>query len=331
MKKIVNSSQVAHLWANQSQEEASSGKRSFYFEGPTIYSYGRHFPIASHVVNSKGDKGVVFTRETRSVTTAKHVTTTRRALRGLSLPVFSVASVSPGATTAGDLAKLAKLEAEAYKASLPARLLRMRRARSTWAKDYEKERLSTDAEAVNIFAKFAGYRGRVFPPADLESATVAALGAAKRETARQKVARAKAELARKQWEAGAAERLRVDLSEWELEAGEWRAGARNSLRYYPGEGEGRTLLRLSGETIQTSRGAEVSAEEGRRLWALILRVRESGHPWEASALELRFGGFPLRGISAAGDLSIGCHSLPWAELERFALSVGWLSPVEIAA
>lgn len=331
MRTIVNSSQVAHLWANQSQPEASNGGRSFYFDGPTIYSYGRHFPIASHVKNRAGASGVIFTRQRHSVTTAKHVTQTWRALRGLDLPVFSVPSVSPGATLAEELPKLARLEAEAYRASLPARLLRIRRARSQWAKDYEKERLSTDAEAVNTFAKFAGYRGRVFPPADLEAATVAALGAARRETERQRKARAKAEAERRIWEAGAAERLQADVVKWEAEAVEWATGARASLRYYPGEGDGKTLLRLSGETIQTSRGAEIPAHEGRRILELILRVRESGQGWEASGLELRFGGFPLRSISSGGDLSIGCHLLKWAEIERFADSAGWLSPVAVAA
>lgn len=44
-----------------------------YFEGPTIFSYGSHFPIATHVTNARGERAVIFTRETYSVTTQKHM------------------------------------------------------------------------------------------------------------------------------------------------------------------------------------------------------------------------------------------------------------------
>ena len=46
MKKVVSKSEVAHLWANQIQDEARDSRKSFYFEGRTIYSYGAHFTIA---------------------------------------------------------------------------------------------------------------------------------------------------------------------------------------------------------------------------------------------------------------------------------------------
>jgi len=43
MKKVVSPSEVAHLWANQLQSEATNRGRSFYFERQAIYSYGSHF------------------------------------------------------------------------------------------------------------------------------------------------------------------------------------------------------------------------------------------------------------------------------------------------
>ena len=65
MKKVFTDiSHIAHLWANQLQDEArNSGSGNFYFDGDVIYSYGSHFPIAKHVVNAKGEKAVLFTTD----------------------------------------------------------------------------------------------------------------------------------------------------------------------------------------------------------------------------------------------------------------------------
>ena len=73
MKKVLNADNVAHTWAYQSQQEAYTPNRSFYFYGPTIYSYGSHFPIAKHATNSKGENRILFTTRKYSNTTAKHI------------------------------------------------------------------------------------------------------------------------------------------------------------------------------------------------------------------------------------------------------------------
>lgn len=73
MKKVFNNSELAHVWAAQTQSEGRAG--SFYFYGKTIYSYGSHFPIATMDGNN-----VLFTKRTYSNTTAKHIGLTRRAI-----------------------------------------------------------------------------------------------------------------------------------------------------------------------------------------------------------------------------------------------------------
>lgn len=80
MKKVVNNENVAHLWANEQQIEANTPNRSFYFYGPTIYSYGYHFPIAKHITNDKGEKAILFTTRKYSNTTAKHINFAYRAI-----------------------------------------------------------------------------------------------------------------------------------------------------------------------------------------------------------------------------------------------------------
>lgn len=76
----MDASSVAHAWANQAQDEARvPGNGNFYFDGKTIYSYGRHFPIAKHVENAKGEKAVLFTTRRYSNTTSKHISIVRSA------------------------------------------------------------------------------------------------------------------------------------------------------------------------------------------------------------------------------------------------------------
>jgi hypothetical protein len=82
MKKVFSDqSQVAHLWANKVQDEATNQGRSFYFWKETIYSYGRHFPIAKHVQDQGGNDYILFTERGYSNTTSKHIAITRGACR----------------------------------------------------------------------------------------------------------------------------------------------------------------------------------------------------------------------------------------------------------
>lgn len=94
MKKIFrgHNSTIAHLWANKQQEEASNGS-NFYFDNDTIYSYGRHFPIAKHIIYD-GNSAVLFTGETHSNTTAKHISIVKQACNHLNV----IYCASPTAT-----------------------------------------------------------------------------------------------------------------------------------------------------------------------------------------------------------------------------------------
>lgn len=72
-------SDVAHEWAHQLSDGAGTYSRSLYFTDRTIYSYGSHFPIATIVENNCGQRAVLFTEDSYSNTTAKHITAVRSA------------------------------------------------------------------------------------------------------------------------------------------------------------------------------------------------------------------------------------------------------------
>jgi hypothetical protein len=81
MKNIFTNSELAHTYANQSQQRGRTSSGSFYFEGKTIYSYGQHFPIANIVTNDKGEEVMLFTYRNYSNTTAKQISIVRSATR----------------------------------------------------------------------------------------------------------------------------------------------------------------------------------------------------------------------------------------------------------
>lgn len=81
MKTSFSNSECAHVWATQKQQEGHS--LHMFFEGPTIYSYGRHYPIA-HFIKSKDGAFVLTNSDASSVTTeGKHKTAVRSAIRHL--------------------------------------------------------------------------------------------------------------------------------------------------------------------------------------------------------------------------------------------------------
>ena len=81
MKNIFTNSELAHTYANQSQQSGRNSSGSFYFDGKTIYSYGRHFPIAKIVTNEQGLECMLFTYRSYSNSTSKQISIVRNATR----------------------------------------------------------------------------------------------------------------------------------------------------------------------------------------------------------------------------------------------------------
>jgi len=87
MKYVHDTRQIAHLWMHREQDHARNAQNNFYFRDGTIYSYGSHFPIASHARTNQGEDCVIMTTRTYGNTTAKHLHLVRMAIPG-NVPVF---------------------------------------------------------------------------------------------------------------------------------------------------------------------------------------------------------------------------------------------------
>lgn len=90
-----NTDEAAHVWAAQTQEHGKAG--NVFFSGPTIYSYGGHFPIAKIYKTEAGDRIALFTSARYSVSTSKHQSAARRAWHGNGEAITAHVSLWPGA------------------------------------------------------------------------------------------------------------------------------------------------------------------------------------------------------------------------------------------
>jgi len=90
MKTVVNTAQVAHLWANQSQEHARNGKGSFFFGGPAIYSYRKSWPLAVFTPweDDRGRRIVIVNTKHYGNTTGRHSSYVAQSLRGLPVRTY---------------------------------------------------------------------------------------------------------------------------------------------------------------------------------------------------------------------------------------------------
>ena len=80
MKTASNNRELAHLWANQSYPSAVGS--NFLFDGPTLYSYGEHFPVAK-LVSIGGEVVALHNPAKRSITTTRHQSLARAAVSHL--------------------------------------------------------------------------------------------------------------------------------------------------------------------------------------------------------------------------------------------------------
>ena len=81
-RKVLDSpEEVAHVWAHQTQKEASFRDHQIYFEGRSIFSYGSHFEIARLLdIPSEENPVVIFNNSTYSNTTTAHQSAVKSAI-----------------------------------------------------------------------------------------------------------------------------------------------------------------------------------------------------------------------------------------------------------
>lgn len=276
-----NRDEVCHVWAQQNQSVGRAG--NIFFEGKSIYSYGRHFEMARFV----DSETVLITSSRYSVSTAKHLGLVRRAVTHKT--VFIVPSFTDHQENIVYLIDQAK---DAYDTAT--------RARKFMDRHIDRAKRSVE-DARQYMTKFRvqvppmheelwlALHTETYLNGDVQAQLLTkakAAQAAEREATKQ--ARIKRELAEA-----------VQLEQWVRGEMDW--GRFAAMR-----------LRVRGGEVQTTHGAAVPVIEARKLYrALKAGVDVSGQ---------RVGHYTITRVTTDAII-VGCHTIPLSEVERIAPEV----------
>jgi hypothetical protein len=300
----MNNSQVAHLWANEAKPRARGS--NFFFDGPVLYSYGSHFVVGRIVRNKRGKRAYLMNSNSYSTSTGRHQNVARRAIAS-GETIFYVQAARDYHND--NRAAFKRQIAEAMK-RIPSR-----RTADNIMADFRTA--SAAVANYNDYSAFFALRGRLKAP----RMAPADAARADRYDASQAARRAKHEA---EWAAGAPERARL-LAEREArealecveQRAEFRAGA--PRRYNIG---GPLMLRLNGDTFETSQGADVPRDEGRAMLVFIADlIATDDLPYIAGGTIISAGSFTLREVTA-DTVTVGCHRIPMSECAAMAALVG---------
>jgi hypothetical protein len=308
-KHVFDTGEIPHLWAHRTQDEARNRQGNLYFTSDTIYSYGSHFPIARHLTSEAGERAVLFTTGTYSVTTSSHCSAVRSAIPS-GVPVFHVPNVCHGRYSGVDLdADDHTSNLSDYGERVENHVITSARARSSYTKEWNHQQaVGLRDEAIAYCAFFGLPTPNIPEVSELDSDALTAIR--KREAKR---AAEKAEKTKRQ-------RMEALVRQHELIA-QWRAGRYAGCLY-----DVPTMLRIEGDEMVTSRGARFPVSHAKRALAFVRKVRESGKAYVRNGHTIHLGPYALDRIEADGTVKAGCHVVSWAEIERIAAALDSVPP-----
>lgn len=292
MKKVFDNDQVAHVWAQHSQSEGRSSNGNFWFKDTAIYSY--RTMIARLVFSPINGRAayLVTSRKYSMTTSGKHMPAVYRAISG---DCFTVDNVQAHhefehAENIGHMLK----EYEGL-------LLKLSRAKSNG------EFIEAQARALHVSAiKYAEFFGLEYP--DFPVIKQETLDAMKERAA--KDSKRKAEETKKRKAAQAlenAERLE-----------KWRDNV--EYVYFRTSRGDKTYMRVNGENIETSQGANFPVDHAKKAFMRVLACRNSAMTWNSAeqGKTIPLGHFKIDHVDIHGNVKAGCHFVEWDEIERIA-------------
>lgn len=318
MKKVFsNYREVAHIWAADSQDEARSYNMSF--KSPwilretlaiqshsVIYSYSTAMGMLLTMVD--GRKVLILNTSSYSPTTSKHQSAIAGAISGrdYDLKLFYPVHLRRGGehllsfhqSQIDDMAGIVESDVLTL-------LGKAERARKN--ADLYRAQAAGRIQTLKAYADFLGFE--YTPPALDYAALKAAADAAEAAEA------AKREKAEAERIAAQAENLL-----------KWLAGQdiRNNFA--------ETKLRIKADEIETSHGARIPLAHAVALWPMLARWKAEGKTYSGAinGRTIKLGHYSVDSFDGH-TLKVGCHYIPWDELDRIAGLLGLEKPEPVAA
>ena len=352
----MNNRMIAHLWANEKKESANGS--NFYFEGESIYSYGRHFEVGRIVRNKRGEKAYLINDIYRSSSTSKHQCCVRDAI-----PTGSkVFSVGYNMSNTGNMTfvtsrlesikdaiekyKFARTELtyqnvwgafknlmgyiEFFDMGTPQRLLK--KSANEWlGTNHELSRKSDKIkrehvrELKRVFQILLNHQalevlGTVIVIVDEVCGEGTWLKYRERVEKYRINIEAKQEKKRRAREEEL-DKFRKDFYE-KLE--KWKSGELNFLHsyYFIDCADVNAWMRIKGGIIETSKQIKIGIEEARRVWQVVSLLHRGGQFRHGLVEDVNGNKWSINRYEN-DILTAGCHRIAYSEMESIAKQLGW--------
>jgi hypothetical protein len=299
MRIVVDSRQVAHLWAHQAQGHARNDGNTVHFQGPDFYSYST---VIAHLDLEK--KVAFISNHSHSPTTSIHQGHAHRAIRGNDYKVYSSDWSRRGCYFPG-VEQVIKMEAED--------LQELFKSLDRWRERlvYEIGYYNARREELQEIATLYGFNLPDLP--DIPEKLI--------EKAR--AYEQKAEERRQQREKEQIERAAKARIEYKKDFDKWLNGEPGSYcpRAFYKTGDPPTMsLTVRDETVYTSAGAQAPLDhvaKAVKFW--LSRRNQDGtfKPYQTNGHTIHLGSFKMESISETGTVKAGCHVFTRGEIERF--------------
>jgi len=285
---------VAHDWANRTDNNASASSANLFFAGGAIYSYGDHFMIAKHVWNEQGEHAVLFTERTYSRTTSKHVAIVNSA----SSHVTKLFVPDP-ASTKEELF-------DSWHAAIITVAHHLGLARKPEKYVLQIQQIFSEAK------RYADFFGYALPEQLIEAGNIQNLaGFASHLQKERALQNAKQERERKR---------RLLAQQKHLK--DWRSFKIGYLRTY----DGLDYLRFDVKTgqVETTQDVKFPLSAGHQLYQFVMTINAQGGCTNCDKLFLdKYTVYEVN----KNFIRVGCHQVTLKEIKSFAKQQGWAQPI----
>jgi Na+/phosphate symporter len=337
------------MFANQTQDEAYSNSVYFHKDngGSTIFSYGRHFPMAHILKNGL----LVVNCERYSPTTSEHQSILHNASSNLTKVIvkqmvyqslFDNISKSKKELKAfrNNTADVGEKVIEQTEKRLKSAKLELKRVHRTNI-EYYLEMIRTfiakqqRARIINYVDDIYSYINRLrryttifncesLVPEKIRglslnsdlNTVLEAFGVNAKEIIEKFI-----EKVDKQRQASEQARKKKEVKNLEI-INKWKAGDFVYCLAYTGF----SYLRTHGGEVQTSQGIRLSTEQAKKVYLFVSKIWEQNKTWVTSGkgFEIKTLDRPWKLHSVTHELvTAGCHRIKRQEIEEFALKMGW--------
>ena len=337
MKTHFKSTEIAHVWANQSAPMGRS-PGAMSFNGECLLSYST---VIARIINYKGKRAFVFDTYGFSVSTSKHQGRARCAVPS-DAQKFFVNCGQRGQSLNFTPAELRDYYLAKFNRELPVEKLAHKNAANLSAK------YSWLEKAIEV-CKFFGLAcvalenkaAKIKPQVELAWQQIAEreakLKASRelREQTRKAKITASAIAAWNKIESGQLKISEVSSYKMKLalpddllakfESAQVKFEAEKIQRWQAGESVHLdyslpAMVRRESDELVTSKGARVPISEAEKAFRFA-SIRKAG--WHKNGERLQVGNYELDAVNESGIVA-GCHRISWDEINRFAKSENWI-------